>query len=416
MQPSDGPTHNLMDEELYYALTRVDIQRVHTTITIDDFDCIKQDTRYIFYNNGPIKISVLPLLPIKRKLQRNLKVEDSRNRKLVFIPSSSSAALLANASTHILDATGQHLSSLQKIAFKEIRDNLQSVLTNVFMSEPERENIEFAREQINKIREEKDFWTKSLDILILADLLFQYRNESYLPLITLTEPLQPKSYTLIHLSVERVREYLQKKETRFIFNFLGKFTFYFEPEIQRGVSNHVRIYAPEGLVIRDVEFDISEPESEESKDQSVSKKENFSCRKLQEDLDENKEVYFDKKCFYIQMGPERSGKLYHCEKHFNIKFCRIGLLTTLLWLWWLTVLFPAVLGALNWLKMLPPVIARIVLSDDFALALLGLSATFLVAVGIYAIDKKIVKSFITTHIILIYAVLTLEIFFMIYLS
>jgi hypothetical protein len=116
------------------------------------------------------------------------------------------------------------------------------------------------------------------------------------------------------------------------------------------------------------------------------------------------------------MGPEKSGKLYHCEKHFNVKFGRIGLLSTLLWLWWLTVLFPAVLGVFNWLKMLPPVIARIVLSDNFVLALLGLSATFLVAVGIYAIDKKILKSFITTHIILIYVVLTLEIFIMIYLN
>ncbi len=415
--PSDEPVRNLMDKELYYALTQVDIQRVHTTLTIDDFDCIKQDTRYIFYHNGDTKISILPLPPMKRKLQRNMNVEDSRTRKLVFIPSSSSADLLVNASTHILDAASQNLSSRHKPAFKEIRDNLQPALINVFTYEPQQSDIKLACEQIKKIQKEKDFLIKSLDILILADLLFQYRDGLYLPLIALIGPLQPKSYTLIHLSVERVREYFRRKIPRLVFNFLGRFTFSYELKIQRDISNHVRIYAPEGLVIKNVEFDLSEPESKESESKNPeSKREETSCKDLKGYLEENKENYFDDRCFYIQIGPERSKTLYHCKKYINIRFGLSNLLKTLSILWWLTVLSPGVFGAFYWFRMLPPGIIRAILSDNFVLALLGLSATFLVAVGIYAIDKKIVKHFITTHIIFIYAVLAAEIIIMIYLN
>ena len=73
-------------------------------------------------------------------------------------------------------------------------------------------------------------------------------------------------------------------------------------------------------------------------------------------------------------------------------------------------------GALQWLGILPPVITKVIFSSDFALALLALSATFLVAVGIYAIDKEIVKHFITLHIILVYVVLTIELFLILYVN
>lgn len=399
-----------LGEQLYYALTQVDIQRVHTTLTIDDFDCIKQDTRYIFYNNGPA-ISVLPLPPLKRKMQRNMKVEDDKRRNLIFIPSSSCTDLLVNASIRILDAAQRELPPRQTNGFNQIRDILQPTLKNVFKYEPEQADIESACAQINNIRKERDFWTKDfIDVFILADILFQYKNGLYQPLISLAEPLQSRSYTIVHLSIERVREYLQDKKARLTFNSFGKFTFSFEPEIERGISNHVRIYAPDGLIINDVEFDIGEPEGEPHITPECS------CKELQQYLDENKKDYFDKKCFYVQLGPEKSKTLYPCTKHFNVAFGRMGLLSTLLWLWWLTVLSPAIFGVVYLVHMLPSKIAEIIVSDTFVLALLGLSATFLVAVGIYAIDKKIVKSFITTHIILIYGVLVIEIVFMILLS
>lgn len=404
-----------MEEDLHHALTEVDIQRVHTTLTIDDFDYITEDVRYIFYNSGTTKISVLPLPAIKRKVQRNMKVEDFRNRKLIFIPSSSSADILLKASIHILDDANQYLlEQPQKDVFKEIKNNIQSTLPEVFRYEPEQSYIESTCEQIGKIQEKKNFWTENFlrDIFLLANLLIQYRDGFYRPLITLVEPLQPKSYTLIHFSVERVREYLQDKKTRLKFNFLGRFTFSFAPEIHSDVSNYVRIYAPDGLVIKNVEFDLKS----KSKKNFKSKNEKISCKKLKKYLNKNKRDYFDARCFYIQLGPEKSTTLYHCKKYFNINLGLSGLLKTLSWLWWLTILSPLVCGVLHWLKIVPPAIAGVILSSDFALALLALSATFLVAVGIYAIDKRIVKHFITLHIILIYVVLTIEVFFMIYVN
>ncbi|MBU7030485.1 MAG: hypothetical protein HXS48_26370 [Theionarchaea archaeon] len=399
-----------MDKDLYYALTEADIQRVHTTLTIDDFDCITEDVRYIFYNNGTTQISVLPLPAIKRNVQRNMKVEDFRMRKLVFIPSSSSAGILVNASTRILDTADHLLQQPQKDTFTEIKDAIQSTLPEVFKYGPEQQYINSACEQIAKIQEKRNFWTEPFirEIIILANLFIQYRNGFYLPLITLAEPLQPKSYTLIHLSVEIRRGYLQDRITRVKFNLLGGFTFSFVPEIYSGISNHVRIYAPEGLVIKEVEFDL---QPEHSKDPESKK---GVCKGLQKHLDEHKRDYFDDRCFYIQLGPEKSTILYHCKKYFNIKLGLSSLLKTLLWLWWLTVLSPFICGVLSWLKILPLVVARVVFSSDFALALLALSATFLVAAFFYAIDKKIVKQFITTHIIFIYVVLTVEIFFMMY--
>lgn len=403
-----------IDKDLYHALTEADIQRVHTTLAIDDFDYITEDVRYIFYNNGTTEISVLPLPGIKRKAQRNMKVEDFRNRKLIFIPSSSSTDILLKASIHILDNANQYLLQQQKDVFRKIKDNIQSTLPEVFKYEPEQSYIESACEQIAKIQEKKNFWSENFlrDIFLLTDLLVQYRNGFYRPLITLAEPLQSKSYTLIHFSAERVREYLQDRKTRLRFNLLGTFTFTFAPEIHSDVSNYVRIYAPEGLVIKNVEFDI-EPES---RDNSKPENEEISCKELEKYLNKNKRDYFDARCFYIQLGPEKSTTLYHCKKYFNIKLGLSGLLKTLSWLWWLTILSPLICGMLHWLEILPSVIAGVILSSDFALALLALSATFLVAVGIYAIDKEIVKHFITLHIILIYVVLTIEIFFMIYVN
>lgn len=418
MQPTATP-HKFQDtppslgEDLYHALTQVDIQRTHTTITIDDFDYITQDVRYIFYNDGTEKMSILPLRAIKRKVQRNMKVEDFRTRKLVFIPSSSSADILVEASTKILNNAKKQLpKKIQRDIFKDIMKNIQSKMPEVFKYGPEQSSIEFTCDQITKILERENFWTDDFlrDILLLADLLFEYKNELYIPLITLAKPFPPKTYTLIHFSVEKLREYLQGWKKRFEFNFFGKFTFAFMPEIHSGISNHVRIYAPDGLSIKDIEFDFKS----KSKNEEKIKSENTSYKELEKDLNENRKDYFDDRCFYIQLGPEKSTILYQCKKYFNIAFGLSGLLKTLSWLWWLTALSPLVCGVLYKLGILPSIVAQTILSSNFAFVLLALSATFLVAVGIYAIDKKIVKHFITLHIILIYIILAIEIFFMIY--
>jgi hypothetical protein len=402
-----------LDADLYYALTQVDIQRVHTTITIDDFDCITEDTRHIFYNNGDSKLSLLLLPAMKRKIQRNMKVEDSSTQKLVFIPSSSSADILVKACTRIIDTANQHLSQPQQDAFKHIKENIQSTLPKVFTYKPEQHHIDFACEQIAKIQEIEILWEENFlrEILPLTNLLTLYKNGFYRPLVTLSKPLNPQRYSLIHLSVEKVREYLQKRMKRLKFNIFGRFTFPFRPEIYNGISNHVRIYAPEGLLIKDVNFDISHYERDNN-ECSPKNKSIYRCENLKRNLTKNKKEYFDDRCFYIQLEPEKSTILYDCKTHFTITFGLSDLLAVLSLLWWLTILSPALVRVLSRLTIVSPTIIGTVTSGNFVLILLGLSATFLVAIGIYAIDKKIVRHFITTHVILVYLVLALEFIFM----
>ncbi len=83
-------------------------------------------------------------------------------------------------------------------------------------------------------------------------------------------------------------------------------------ELQPGISNHVRIYAPEGLLIRDVEFDLSK-KSEDSKEKEKKgekeREKKKNTRELEKKLNEKKKDHFDERCFYIHLGPEESATI-----------------------------------------------------------------------------------------------------------
>lgn len=124
-------------------------------------------------------------------------------------------------------------------------------------------------------------------------------------------------------------------------------------------------------------------------------------KKLEKELNEKKREYFDEKCFYIQLGPEDSRMLYDCKTHFNVTFglskkgLHLGLLPLLSLFLWLTIVSPAVFSGLR--------------SPQLILMLLTLSVTILVAIGIYALDKKIVNHFIITQVVLAFLVFAGEI-------
>ncbi|KYK37289.1 MAG: hypothetical protein HXS46_05980 [Theionarchaea archaeon] len=386
------------EHDLYYAFTHVDPQRVHITLTIDDFDCITEDRRYIFYNRGDKTVSILPLPARERKTQRNMKILDFSDRNLVFIPSFSSTNLFVNACATILGRASEHLEEPQREPFENIRRKIQPALEKVFKYKPDNNDIKSVHDLVGDILKEETLKSKKFigEIFPFVEIVKQYNNGLYYPLIALLEPLQPHNYVLIRLSVERLREFLTNKTERFKtfawFGAMGRFTFSFIPELHPGISNHIRVYAPEGLSIRDVEFDLSSKGLEESD----------LCR-LEEELNKKKKDYFDERCFYIQLGSEESTTLYNCETHLNLTFglsrkgFHVGILPLLSFFLWLTVLSPAVLEFLR--------------SAQFILMLLTLSVTILVAIGIYAIDKKIVNHFIITQVILAFLVFAVEIVF-----
>lgn len=394
----------MVEVDLSYALTQVDPQRAHITLRIEDFDCITEERRYIFYNKGDQEISIIPLPARKREIQRNMKVEDSSKRNLVFIPSSSSTAIFTTACTAILEESDRTLDKRQKDAFKEIRDSVEPDLRKVFTYNPKDEDIESVYRRICDIPEREILKSEKFnrEIIPLIELLEQYNKGLYYPLVSFPEPLKPRSYTLIVLSVERLREYLNEKWGRFTtlakFGLLGRFTFSFEPELHPDISNHVRIYAPEGLLIRDVEFDLFEQQGDSNE------KENRQSE-LEEKLNNGKKNYFDERCFHVQIGPEDSTIIYNCNPHFNLTFglskkgFHLGLLPLLSLFLWLTIMSPLFFEVLR--------------SAQYILMLLTLSVTILVAIGIYALDKKIVNHYIITQIMLAFLVFIAEIIFMV---
>ncbi len=201
------------EQDLYYAFTHVDPQRVHITLTIDDFDCITEDRRYIFYNRGDSKISILPLPARERKTQRNMKVLDFSDRNLVFIPSFSSTNLFVNACTTILNKASAQLEEPQRALFEDIRRKIQPALEKVFKYKPDNNDIKSVHDLVGDILKEETLKSKKFigEIFPFVEIVKQYNNGLYYPLIALLEPLQPYNYVLIKLSVERLREFLTQQ-------------------------------------------------------------------------------------------------------------------------------------------------------------------------------------------------------------
>ncbi|MGC1119635.1 MAG: hypothetical protein WBA22_00955 [Candidatus Methanofastidiosia archaeon] len=394
-----------MNKNLYYAFTEVEMQRVHITYRIDDFDCITEECRYIFYNNGDNPVSILPLPPRKRKTQRNMKVKDSSNRQLVFIPSAVSAPLLESAFTQMLENAYNTLNPSQRDYFKETKETIESDLKHVFMYKPDTEKIQHVCQEIGSILDVDILKYKPFmeQIYPVISILEDYNRRFYYPLITLHEPLEPQTHAMIQLSVERLREIFNERWERIkvllSFGFLGSFSLSFVPELQAYVSNHLRIYAPEGLLIRDVEFDLSRP---------GKSREEFGNEALTEELERNlnreRKDYFDERLLYVQLGPEESGKAYN-RTHVNIelglrrKGLHMGLLQLLSLFLWITVLSLLVFSQLQTL--------------DSIFGLLTLSVTILVAIGIYALDKKILNHYIVTQVTLAFIVFVAEIVYLI---
>ncbi len=265
-QESSNDILGTAEKDLYYALTQVDLQRAHITLKIEDFDCITEERRYIFYNKGNQEISTIPLPARKRKIQRNMKVEDSSKRNVVFIPSSSSTDIFVKTATHILAKSNEYLTESQEEDFKRIKDVIQRNLTEIFKYRPDPKTIESVCENMHVMLEMETLKIKEFirEISPLIEILEQYNGGLYYPLVALPESLRPHKYLLITLSVERLREYLRDKWERFKtfaqFGLWGTFTFSSEPGLHPKISNHVKIFAPEGLLIRDVEFEFDTTE------------------------------------------------------------------------------------------------------------------------------------------------------------
>lgn len=356
--------------DLYYAFTHVEMQRVHTTLTIDDFDCIKEDIRYIFYNKGDKKVSTLPLPARERKVQRNMIVKDCSNRNLVFIPTDCSADIFVKTFSYMLEKTSKIVNEREKPTFRNIKNDIETNVIKAFIYNPEQRDIDYILDKVYSMLKLKSIESQDFmrEVLIFLGLLMQYKKGNYYPLVKLLDPFESQDHALIHLSVEKVKESFRKPWQRFKtllkFGLSGRFTFTPDIDIQPSSSNHIRVYAPAGMLIKDTEFAIGK-------------------LKLKGYLED----YFDEMRkfggnFNILFGLSRKG--FH-----------LGILP--------------LLSLLLWIIIISPVFFNVLRSPDFILALLGISATILVAIGIYAIEKKILRHFIITQIILVYLFFAVEI-------
>lgn len=315
--------------DLYYAFTHVEMQRVHTTVTIDDFDCIKEDIRYIFYNKGDKEVSILPLPARERKVQRNMIVKDCSYRNLVFTPTDYSASFFVETFSHMLEKASKIVNKYEKPTFENIKNDIETRVIKAFIYNPEQRDIDYILDKVYTMLELKSMESQDFirEVLIFLELLEQYREGNYRPLVKLLDPFKSQDHALIHLSVEKVKEFLTKPWERFKtllkFGLSGRFTFASNIYIHPGVSNHIRVYAPTGMLIKDTEFTI--------------------CHlKLKGYLED----YFDEKCFYFHFNPEESEFMYKFGGNFNIMFglsrkgFHFGLLPLLSLLLWIVITSP----------------------------------------------------------------------------
>lgn len=74
-------------EDASSAVLDFQLHRLHSTYSMIDFETFREDYRYVYQNTGTAPHSVLPLLWRDRAVQANMYVLDAENNNLVYLPS-----------------------------------------------------------------------------------------------------------------------------------------------------------------------------------------------------------------------------------------------------------------------------------------------------------------------------------------
>jgi len=352
----------------------------------------------------------------KKILQRNMSVYDNRGNELLIVPSN----IINDALSHLCEL--YVYKAWQLIGYQgrtELYDLIENPINfnSIFYYDGiqqngmnQEEEILFPTDEINRVKNvlkllknttehknEINYENTSIfyinRILMLLNI---YEKKYFIPFVALETPVKNHEYYNLHYSVDKITNTsLVHRE----FIILGSQGFSFPLEIQQSASNHIKILSPEGLIFQYAYITgIKDPKLNE-------KFQNFF-------------EYLDDNMIYFYISPEESNIIVEEWEKFSEILSRkemedintdiqvpainfgIGVDNG----------FPRRLSLIRILVLLMygsifiPAITIVIFKHDIVLSnLLGIAGLTLtiIAIGLYSIDKSLLKLYFTGHISLI---------------
>lgn len=374
-------------DSLLYSFEHVDLLSYQETVKIKNFQTVINENRYIFKSSKSkyVKYIILPQKPVE--MRKDVEISDRNHKSLPLIPAEKANILYINMCKRMLDKTMEDIKGPELgERLQGITDTLKNNLESIF-NDPQTcaEDIKTAFKDLKEISESEELTDKEKNIiesmLKLSTFLINYIGEKYYPLILLPPESCVENIILIDEKVKRIREFFWDGVSM-KFGFFGQFDFPYEIEPKPRVSCDYNLITPDGVVMKDINFDFDD--------------------ELKEHYNKRKDKYFDKDYFHFPLSEKESKDISKSQKKtitisfgLSPKGSGIGIFTTLIAALWLCILFPVWSTLLNFL--LPDLIPKIELSGDVFFSILAISAPITVALAVYAMDKHILTYFIQTQ-------------------
>lgn len=250
---------SLFSKEIEKALFDAEILRNHLTIEIRTPESWKQEYSVVYRNKRKREgskeddaLNCIRLPPRRKKVQRNLSVNDRKRHQLTVVPTELVNKAFVNICEFYLSEAIQSAKYVHKEPFDGlIRDHIN--FCDVFSYDSEPALIQEILDKLRRIivsleskseSSENNFLTYLRRIYFLVST---YRS-FYIPIVKLEEPLEPRDCTFISYSVENLTKPSMSNRTLYL---KGALSLSFPLEPETGASNHIRILSSPGLMFRE---------------------------------------------------------------------------------------------------------------------------------------------------------------------
>lgn len=299
----------LLSKEIEKALFDSEILRSHLTIEIKTPESWKQEYRVVYRNKrkeisqSDSSLNCIRLPPRRKKVQRNLSVYDRKGNRLTVIPSELVNKALTNICEFYLSKVIESLRESYRGYFQGLGENhidFEEVFTYDGNSEVIQEVRGRFREIIMKLESELEPTEKGLIFLRRIYVLVSICKNFYIPIVKLEKPLESRDCILISYSVENLTKPSMSNRKTSMSNWSlylqGKLTLSFPLELEPGISNHIRILSPPGMMFRKAGISGLEKAPE--------------LYELFGDLDK----FLDENMIYFHISKENSNKIVKLER------------------------------------------------------------------------------------------------------
>ena len=417
-------------EDASGSIRDFELHRLHYTYSMIDLGTFKEDYRYVYRNGGNHAHRIVPLLWRWREVQANMYVLDQSNSNLIYLPSEVNRMATQRCLEKLLDEGHQAVPEAAD-GFVEARASLSGAL-GFESSESERTDAFNRMQSLARSNTEVAQFNRATKMVALLSAF-------YLPLALLPQPIEPGEFSFIRHGVDIYTPVRKRRRigwshleapplrlrdlVRFLF--VGRIHFRVPLALDALTlsgtkSFHCRVVVPPGLRVGrepsfdpEAAFEKAEPSRLVSYDESNvylylgakelglietgrsevgRKRQEFETsaqaglRRLRRQFPRIKlPAWFaqgTKESFRRRL--EEAGKVRPDVK-VPLKIAS-GMTSLILLLWFLAI--ATTIEA-----------ARGLLDLDRFLAMLGLLLVVVISIGVFAIDKRILREFVSAHII-----------------